>query len=268
MTKDHKTFREEIRARKGVFTIYVLLRTIVILIMVSQILHRNFENAFLCVLTLVLFTLPGLVNRKFHIELPNTLEIIILFFIFAAEILGEIGAYYIKYPLWDKILHTTNGFLAAAIGLSLVDLLNRSERTSFSLSPFFVAMVAFCFSMTIGVLWEFVEYFADSVLLTDMQKDTIVHAIHSVALDPTATNIVIHIPDISEVSINGQSLGVGGYLDIGLKDTMGDLLVNFIGAIVFCNFGYFYLKGRGKGKFVRRFIPTVEGRNPKNVPSR
>ena len=127
----------------------------------------------------------------------------------------------------------------------------------FNLSPLFVAMVAFCFSMTIGVLWEFVEYFADNVLLLDMQKDTVIHTIRSVALDPTATNTVVSIEGITDVVVNGQSLGLGGYLDIGLHDTMEDLLVNFIGAVVFCTFGFFYLKGRGKGTFVRRFVPTV-----------
>ena len=163
------------------------------------------------------------------------------------------------------MLHTMNGFLAAAIGFSLVDVLNRSEKTMFNLSPLFVAMVAFCFSMTIGVLWEFVEYFADNVLLLDMQKDTIVHTIRSVALDPTATNTVVTIEGITDVAVNGQPLGLGGYLDIGLHDTMEDLLVNFIGAVVFCTFGFFYLKGRGKGKFVRRFVPTMRGVSAEEV---
>ena len=155
------------------------------------------------------------------------------------------------------MLPTMNGFLAAAIGFSMGDVLNRSERTVLNLSPLFVAMVAFCFSMTIGVLWEFVEYFADNVLLLDMQKDTVIHTIRSVALDPTMTNTVMTIDGIADVIVNGESLGLGGYLDIGLHDTMEDLLVNFIGAVVFCTFGFFYLKGRGKGKFVRRFVPTM-----------
>ena len=164
------------------------------------------------------------------------------------------------------MLHTMNGFLAAAIGFSLVDVLNRSERTMFNLSPLFVAMVAFCFSMTIGVLWEFFEYFADNVLLLDMQKDTVVHSIRSVALDPTATNTVVTIEGITDVVVNGQIPGAGrlsGHRH--LHDTMEDLLVNFIGAVVFCTFGFFYLKGRGKGKFVRRFVPTVRGASEEDV---
>ena len=238
MPKKHRGLRQlygelmaEIRARKGVSIVFFTLRTIVLVTLVLQFLRGNYENVFLCLLTLLLFLLPAFVNRRFNIQLPDTLEVIILFFIFAAEILGEINAYYVKYDFWDTMLHTMNGFLAAAIGFSLVDVLNRSERTMFNLSPLFVAMVAFCFSMTIGVLWEFVEYFADNVLLLDMQKDTIVHTIRSVALDPTATNTVVTIEGITDVVVNGQPLGLGGYLDIGLHDTMEDLLVNFIGAV-------------------------------------
>ena len=216
--------------------------------LVLQFLRGNYENVFLCLLTLLLFLLPAFVNRRFNIQLPDTLEVIILFFIFAAEILGEINAYYVKYDFWDTMLHTMNGFLAAAIGFSLVDVLNRSERTMFNLSPLFVAMVAFCFSMTIGVLWEFFEYFADNVLLLDMQKDTVIHSIRSVALDPTATNTVVTIEGITDVVVNGQPLGLGGYLDIGLHDTMEDLLVNFIGAVVFCTFGLLLPEGARQGQ--------------------
>ena len=272
MPKKHRGLRQlygeliaEIRARKGVSIVFFTLRTIVLVTLVLQFLRGNYENVFLCLLTLLLFLIPAFINRRLNIQLPDTLEIIILCFIFAAEILGEINAYYVKYDFWDTMLHTMNGFLAAAIGFSLVDVLNRSEKTMFNLSPLFVAMVAFCFSMTIGVLWEFVEYFADNVLLLDMQKDTIVHTIRSVALDPTATNTVVTIEGITDVVVNGQSLGLGGYLDIGLHDTMEDLLVNFIGAVVFCTFGFFYLKGRGKGKFVRRFVPTMRSASEEEV---
>ena len=235
MTKKRRGLRQlyrelmaEVRARKGVAAVFFTLRAIVIVTLVLQFLRGNYENAFLCILTLLLFMIPAFVNRRLKIQLPSTLEIIILCFIFAAEILGEINAYYVKFDFWDTMLHTMNGFLAAAIGFSMVDVLNRSERTVFNLSPLFVAMVAFCFSMTIGVLWEFVEYFADNVLLLDMQKDTVIHTIRSVALDPTMTNTVMTIDGIADVIVNGESLGLGGYLDIGLHDTMEDLLVNFV----------------------------------------
>lgn len=266
MRKDKKrlhtlTFREQVKKNKRVFALYVFLRAIVVAIMIAQILNRDYENVFLCILTLVLFTVPSFIEKNWHIDLPDTLEVIVLVFIFAAEILGEISSYYLKYPGWDTALHTTTGFLAAAIGFSLVDILNKNDQIKFDLSPFFLAVVAFCFSMTIAVLWEFFEFSMDFFWGKDMQKDYIVHTINSTLLDPTKSNKVVTISNIESVVINGQDLGLGGYLDIGIIDTMKDMFVNFIGAVCFSFIGYFYVKNRGdgkKGKFAAKFIPTVD----------
>ena len=242
--------------------VYFILRLLVILMLVAQVFNRNFENVFLCVLTLFLFTLPSFLERKIRIDIPNTLEIIILVFIFASEILGELGCFFINVPNWDSILHTTTGFLCAAFGFALIDILNRNDKIKFQLSPIYVALVAFCFSMTIGVLWEFFEFSVDRLFHMDMQKDTIVHSIGSVMLDPAGGNTPVAIHDITDVIVitaDGAQhpLGLGGYLDIGILDTMKDLFVNFIGAVVFSFIGYFYVKNRGKGWFAKRFIPKV-----------
>ena len=254
--------REELKAtiRKEpvVFTVYLVLRLIVLASLVSAIIRQEYESAFVCVLVLFLFMLPFFIQKNFGIRLPSTLEIIILLFIFAAEILGELQSYFIQYPYWDTMLHTTNGFLCAAVGFSLIDILNRDAKIKFTLSPVYVALAAFCFSMTIGVLWEFFEFGMDRLFHMDMQKDTIVHTISSVMLDPTNSNIPITIDGITSVAVNGRDLGFTGYLDIGLYDTMEDLFVNFIGATVFSVIGYFYLKHRGEGKFAKAFIPTIE----------
>lgn len=244
------------RERRSVTMVYILLRISVVLVMLAQIFNGNFENVFLCVLTLILFMMPSVLEKKLDITLPNTLEIIILLFIYAAEIMGEIGAYYVTFPYWDTVLHTMNGFLAAAIGFSLVDLLNRSDRAKFELSPLYLAIVSFCFSMTIGVVWEFFEFSMDMLFGFDMQKDAVVHSISSVMLDPAHANRAIHINDITQVAVNGRDLGLGGYLDIGLIDTMEDLIVNFIGAVVFSVIGFIYVKNRGKGvSVISRFVP-------------
>ena len=257
-----RALKAQIKAKPGLTAVYLILRALVIVALVAQVFNRNFENVFLCVLTLFLFTLPSFIERTIRIEIPDTLEVIILLFIFAAEILGEIQAYYVQFPYWDTMLHTLNGFLCAAIGFSLLDIINRNEKLKFSLSPVYLSVVAFCFSMTIGVLWEFFEFSMDQLFLLDMQKDTIVHTIGSVMLDPTGGNTptaIKHITDVIVVTADGaqQSLGLGGYLDIGIVDTMQDLFVNFIGAVLFSFIGFFYVKNRGKGKFAPRFIPTV-----------
>ena len=246
-----------IKRQPAVFTVYMVLRLIVLATLVSSILRGEYESAFICLLVLALFMLPFFIQQNFGIELPSTLEIIILLFIFAAEILGELKCYFITFSHWDSMLHTTTGFLCAATGFALIDILNHNSRIKFQLSPIYVALTAFCFSMTVGVLWEFFEFGMDRLFLMDMQKDTVVQSITSVMLDPTNSNIPVTIDGITSVAVNGQDLGFDGYLDIGLYDTMKDLFVNFVGAVVFSTIGYFYIKRRGQGKLAKAFIPTI-----------
>ena len=255
--KREKNTGESAGKSSGKVFLYILLRVLVVAVMIAQIWNQNWNNVFLCVLTLILFMIPSFVDKQLHIEMPTTLEIIIILFIFSAEILGEIQEYYLIFDHWDAMLHTINGFLMAAIGFSLIDILNQNENFSMSLSPVFVAVFAFCFSMTIGVLWEFFEFGADWFLQTDMQKDTIIHSISSVIFNPEGKNVAVTIP-IESIVVNGQTWNYGGYIDIGLVDTMSDLFVNFIGAVVFSVFGLFYIKGRGKGTFVKRFMPKLK----------
>lgn len=253
-----KAIQMELREHRSSFLVYTILRALVIVALVRQFFLGNYESVFLCLLTLLLLVLPSIIQLKLRVELPTGLEIIILLFIFAAEMLGEIRAFYVIIPGWDTMLHTMNGFLMAAIGFALVDILNREEKMSFKLSPLFMAVVAFCFSMTIGVVWEFFEFGMDQFFNLDMQKDWIVNGISSVMLDPTGGNTPTMITGITEVVVNGQELGLGGYLDIGLIDTMKDLLVNFVGAVVFSIFGFLYVKSRGKGKVANSLIPRLK----------
>ena len=260
-------------SNKTTLTVYLVLRALIILIMVRAVLRGNYESVFLCALSLALLILPSILQKRLYITLPSTLEIVILLFIFAAEILGELASFYVRVPNWDTMLHTVNGFLCAAVGFALVDMINRNERFSLKLSPVYLAIVAFCFSMTVGVLWEFFEFAADRFIGLDMQKDTVLSAIGSVALDPTMSNKVVRVKDIADVIIvhsdgSQQALGLGGYLDIGLFDTMKDLFVNFVGAVVFSVIGYFYVKQEGKSKFASRFIPRVPGPEEERKDSR
>ncbi len=254
-----KTIREairmELREHKSSFRIYNILRTLVILLFIVQVIQRNYESAFLCLLTLSLLVVPSFLQLTLRIELPTMLEITLLLFIFAAQILGEIGEFYIIFPFWDTMLHTLNGFLAAAIGLSLVELLNKSDKLVFYLSPLFTVIVAFSFSMTIGVVWELFEFAMDQLFALDMQKDTIIHSFSTVVLDPAGGNKAVLVDGITDTVINGRSLELGGYLDIGLIDTMWDLIVNFIGAAVFSAFAYIYVKKKGDSRVIKGLIP-------------
>ena len=258
MRKNKKKFKQVVKkSNKSSLAVYFVLRLLVILCLVRELFNGNFENVLLCVLSLILFLLPAFIERTFKIELPNTLEIIIFIFIFSAEILGEINNFYGIFSNFDDILHTLNGFLAASVGFSLIYLLNENIE-SFKLSPIFVCIVAFCFSMTIGVLWEFFEYKMDNTFNMDMQKDQYVYKIKTVTLDPKNDNNVVKIDGIDKTVIydknNKELVQLNGYLDIGLNDTMEDLLVNFIGAFVFCIFGYLYILNKDKYKIAGKFL--------------
>lgn len=245
---------KEIKEHRSSFAVYMILRTLVIIVMIRQIFTQNYENIFVCVLTLLLFIVPSLVQLTFKVELPIFLEILILVFIYAAEILGEIDNYYFSIPYWDTILHTINGFVCAAIGFSLVGLLNKNEKIKFFVSPVFFAIVSFTFSMTIGVMWEFFEYSMDRFFGMDTQKDTLIQEIHSAGVDDQLPSF--SIDKIQEVTINGKVISDKGYVDIGLIDTMSDLFVNFVGATVFSIFSYFYSKNSKQFAFIQFFIPT------------
>lgn len=243
MRKYIKRLKARISLNKKQFITYSILRTLVILTAVRCIFTRNYESLAICILSLILFLLPSLFEQLLKIEIPPVFQMIIYVFIYAAEILGEVNKYYTAIPGWDTMLHTINGFLCAAIGFSLFNILNRGSK-SMQLSPFYLAIVAFCFSMTVGVIWEFVEFTFDQVFLLDMQKDFIVSNIGSVTLDESKTQTPVRIYDITKTIIetkNGDTYVVdGGYLDIGIIDTMKDLIVNFVGALVFSVIGYSY----------------------------
>lgn len=244
------------KAKKTLIT-YFVLRVLVIACMVAQSMNGNWENVLLCVLTLLLFTIPTIFSETLNITLPSTLETIVYIFIFAAEILGEVQSFYTHVIYWDSILHTINGFICAAIGFSLIDLLNTNDNIHINLSPIFVSIVAICFSMTIGVIWEFFEYSVDKLLLKDMQKDTIVKTISSVTLDEKKENNPIVVDNIEKTIIYTKDKEVvieGGYLDLGINDTMKDLFVNFLGAITYSLIGFLYIKNRDKYRFAEEFM--------------
>ncbi len=252
--------RKRVWQKKGI--IHSILSAIVLAVLIARFIRGDYHSVFLCVLTLILFYIPVIVDRTFNVSLPKELEAIILLFVFAAEILGEIGSFYTHIPWWDTMLHTVNGFLMAAIGFAMIDILNNSPRFHISLSPVFVAFVAFCFSMTVGVVWEFFEFGMDVFTASDMQKDRIVDILSSVTLNPDGLNDPVKITDITSTVIqaaDGQTYTInGGYIDIGIADTMKDLIVNCIGAVVFSIIGYFYIIGRNKGIFAAKFIPRMK----------
>ncbi len=255
--KFYTSLIDQIKTNKIAFAVYIVLRLAVIFVMIRCAINKQYESLFISALCLILFLVPPFVEKNFKIELPTVLETLVFIFIFCAEIFGEIGDFYEKYAFWDSMLHTTTGFIFAGFGFCLIDIINRNSKIKFQMSPIYVALTAFCFSMTIGVLWEFFEFGADYLFLKDMQKDRIVTAftsVHSPINGETITNITKTTIEYA----NGKSVIIeNGYLDIGIIDTVKDLFVNFIGAVIFSVIGFFYIKHRGKGKIASQFIPVL-----------
>ncbi len=260
-----KHLQNRIRLNRNTFIVYSILRVLVILTAIRSFFQANFEGLALCLLSLLLFLLPAFFEERLKVDIPPLFEAVIYCFIFAAEIMGEVNHYYTAIPGWDTMLHVLNGFLCAAIGFSLVEMLNRNS-SRMSLSPLYLAIVSFCFSMTIGVVWEFIEFSADQVFYLDMQKDFIIRDIGSVTMDVTRSQIPFRISGITRTIIetrSGQSYIVeNGYLDVGIVDTMKDLLVNLVGALVFSVFGYLYEKSQETsgvaGKLILRMLSDSE----------
>lgn len=240
-----KYLQDSYRQNRKTFIFYTVLRVLVFLTMIRCIVTGNYQNAMLCLLSLLLFMIPAFLQDKMKIEIPPVFQVIIFGFIFAAEILGEVDHFYVRIHGWDTMLHTMNGFLCAAVGFSLIYLLNRGSD-NVNLSPFYLTLVAFCFSMTVGVVWEFFEFTMDQLFFLDMQKDFIVKEFGSVTLDPANMGTPIDVAGITETIIHtasGETYTIAdGYLDIGILDTMKDLLVNLLGAVAFSCIGYSTLK--------------------------
>lgn len=235
------------------------LRALAALTAIRCAFQRQWAGFFSCMMTLLLFLTLPLAGRQLRVKLPAAMQITLLLFFFGACVLGETACFYLRFPFWDVLLHAVSGVLFAAFGFCLGDLLDKERRVR--LSPLLCAVTAFCFSMTTGVLWEFFEYAADHLLSLDMQKDTILRGFQSVLLDPSRQNIPLPVGDIAETIIHsgdGKEYVLQGYLDVGLRDTMKDLFVNFVGAAAFSALGYISLTRQGGLRLVSALIPVAE----------
>lgn len=191
------------------------------------ILQGKLLAGLICLGSVLLVSLPVVLERCLRWKLNRT------FFLFCVlyamgPMLGKAFKLYYLTNWWDKLLHTSAGFLFAVFGTYLAVKLNQGRDTSLLLQVLF----GICFSIAISAVWELVEFGVDRIFGADMQNDTVVYAIHSYLLSDTPGTLVT-IPQIQGVSVDGVPLEIGGYLDIGLIDTMQDVLVETLGAAAF-----------------------------------
>ncbi len=177
-----------------------------------------------CLLGIVAMNLPSFLYKKFHVTIPSNTIIAYLIFLYAAIVLGEVRSFYYRFEHWDTVLHAFSAGMLGSLGFDVVNFLNKSDTIKLQLSPFFVALFAFCFAISIGVLWEIYEFSFDGILGLNMQK--------------------FRLEDGTDL--------IGR---LALVDTMDDLIIDCIGAFVTSTIGYFgllhYKKLENKDKEVK-----------------
>lgn len=166
-----------------------------------------------CLLGIIVLHVPGFLSRRFKFDVPNMMYILYILFLYCAIFLGEVRNFYHVIPHWDTILHGFSSVMTGLFGFMVVSILNESKKATIHLSPLFVALFAFCFSMTIGTLWEVYEFLFDGMLGMNMQKFLLEDGTALIGRD-------------------------------ALADTMEDILVDGAGALIASVCGYFSLKHR------------------------
>jgi uncharacterized membrane protein YjdF len=205
----------------------ILVRVLLVLMILEWVLlllDQRWLSVFLVTLIIVTLFSPILFRNKMEIEIPAEFHITAVVFIFASFYLGEVQDFYHRIWWWDIALHATAGLLMGVFGFLLIYILNASERVELHMTPGFIAFFAFTFAVAIGALWEIFEFGMDQILGTNMQK-----------------------PMLGDPS--------------GLTDTMWDMIVNAIGALIISIAGYWYLKRR-RDFFVKDWIRKFIRKNP------
>ncbi|MBR6727389.1 MAG: hypothetical protein IKM08_04290 [Clostridia bacterium] len=249
---------------KIALAVYITVHILIVITIVRGFFNGDPRFISISFLAIALMLIPVAVKLLFGIRLSTVLEVLAYLFIFSAQILGEIHHFYSIFPFWDAVLHVISGFMFAAFGYCLVDIFHKRREVVARLSPLFITLLAFCFSMTVGVFWEFIEFGGDTLMGKDMQKDAIVNEFHTILVpnrvqEQDPNQYVHHFTDVQRMELydsEGNLLAqVDGYLDIGLVDSMKDMILNCIGALAFCVLGYFSIRKGERGRIAGLFIP-------------
>ncbi len=192
---------------------------------VVLLLDQRWLSTFLVTLIIVTLVSPLIFRHRLAVEIPAEFHIAAVVFIFASLYLGEVQSFYQRFWWWDMVLHASAGLLMGIVGFLLVYLLNESKRVELHMTPVFISVFAGLFAVTIGTFWEIFEFSMDQLFSTNMQK-----------------------PMLGDPS--------------GLTDTMWDMIVNALGALIISSMGWWYLK-RKQLFFVREWIRAFIRKNPR-----
>lgn len=185
----------------------------------------QWNRLLLALLTLVLILIPEGIERLLYCRISQGMYLTAVLYAIG-PMLGHCNNLYYIIPMWDKLLHILGGVMFVFVGIFLFELLGGDQK-----KWLLGCVFALCFSLTVSVLWEFYEFGSDMLLGTDTQDDSVIHSITSHMLNPEMGEVGT-ITDVQTVVIDGDPLNLDGYLDIGLIDTMMDLLLESLGAAV------------------------------------
>ncbi|MCL7487244.1 MAG: hypothetical protein M8357_03595 [Desulfobulbaceae bacterium] len=202
-----------------------VLQAILLAGAVGAVWEQQWLTAVITAGIIIITLVPLFLKKGLHVFIPPEFELLAIAFIFASLFLGEVRGYYVRFWWWDILLHTASGFLLGIVGFLLVHVLNEMEEIDLHMKPGFVAFFAFLFAVGMGAIWEIFEFGMDHFLGTNMQK-----------------------PMLGDPS--------------GLTDTMWDLIVDTLGALIISVLGYSYLKTTGNKSFLQRWIREFVDRNP------
>jgi len=208
--------------RNFYLTLTVLTQIVPTVALVFFVLRRDWEDTFLTVLVIALTLLPAFVGRHYRVVIPPEFQFISALFVVLTLFLGSAADFYYKFWWWDIVLHTGSGILLGIVGFLAVFLLNRTDRIPRGITPFFLCVFAVTFAVTLGVLWEIVEFIVDCVA--------------------PATNM--------------QSR------ETGVVDTMQDLIVDTLGAIVVAASGWAHIR-TGRYSIIRELLAKFVRFNPR-----
>lgn len=216
------------RERNVYLTLTLVIQAILAAAVVRFVYVRDWENVFLTLTVIALTVAPALLGRRYGVVIPPEFQLISAAFVFLSLYLGSARDLYYKYWWWDAVLHTGSGFLLGIVGVIALFLLNQTDRLPAGMRPSFVCFFGVTFAVTLGVAWEVFEYVADIVTATEENP----------------------------YGVNMQSR------ETGVVDTMHDLIVDTLGAVVVAFMAYAYLRS-GRYSFVGDGVRKFLAQNPR-----
>jgi hypothetical protein len=211
------------REGQGTYAILTLLiQALVVVGLILFLVRRDWENVFLTVLVLLLTLVPAFLMRRYRVYIPPEFQLVSAAFVFLSLFLGSAVDLYYRFWWWDIVLHTGSGFLLGIIGFLALFLLNQTDRLPEGMRPAFLCFFGLTFAVFLGVLWEIFEFAIDMI-----------------------------VPGANMLS-----------WETGAGDTIVDLIVDTVGAIIVALMGWAYIK-TGRYSFIADGVRKFIRKNPR-----